>query len=189
MTHCERALRVPGPAPTRSSPLARPGSVTVGLDGPRCGLRKPQRQAEGCAGARDARGPHASARIARVVLALAVLTLAAQSPTPADAATPRCKGKKATIVGTAGADRIRGTKRADVIVGLGGNDRISGGRRRDIICGGPGNDTISGDGGFDTLAGNGDRDVLKGGNGLLEIDRLEAAAATTGFLGRVALTS
>ena len=37
---------------------------------------------------------------------------------------PRCEGKRATIVGTAGKDRLKGTKRADVIVGLAGADTI-----------------------------------------------------------------
>ena len=43
---------------------------------------------------------------------------------------PRCGGRRATVVGTAGRDVLRGTKRANVIAALGGNDVVRGGRRR-----------------------------------------------------------
>ena len=48
---------------------------------------------------------------------------------PAQAATPRCFGERATIAATKGDDRIQGTRRRDVIVGLGGADVIRGGGR------------------------------------------------------------
>ena len=54
----------------------------------------------------------------------------------------KCAGKRATIVGTSRANRLRGTARADVIVGLGGNDKLSGLGGNDRICGGTGNDTV-----------------------------------------------
>ena len=57
-------------------------------------------------------------------------------------ATPRCAGRRATIVGTPGRDRLRGTRRADVIVALGGNDRVVAGAGRDIVCGGAGDDRL-----------------------------------------------
>jgi len=57
--------------------------------------------------------------------ALACLAAAAL-PAVADAGTPRCRGKKATIVGTNHDDRIRGTNKKDVIVALGGDDRVDG---------------------------------------------------------------
>jgi hypothetical protein len=105
-------------------------------------------------------------------------------PTPASRtitvdATPRapaaaCRGKRATIVGTRGAEQITGTPGADVIVGLGGNDELSGLAGNDVICGGKGkdalsgqngNDKLSGEAGNDTLAGAAGKDILKGGPG------------------------
>jgi len=56
--------------------------------------------------------------------------------TPAEAARPTCHGQVATIVGTAGDDRLVGTEGPDVIVGLGGADRIVGRGGDDVICGG-----------------------------------------------------
>ena len=79
--------------------------------------------------------------------------------------TPRCAGKKATIIGTAGNDKLKGTRRADVIVGLGGSDRIDGLAGNDIVCGGAGNDTISGGAGNDRIAGEAGKDKLSGGAG------------------------
>ncbi|GAA0624285.1 hypothetical protein GCM10009547_29240 [Sporichthya brevicatena] len=91
------------------------------------------------------------------------------TPTPpkarASKPVPRCLGRPATIVGTAGPDRIRGTKRADVIVGLGGADRIEGRGGADLICGGRGNDILIGGGGDDVILGGPGRDRIKGGRG------------------------
>jgi uncharacterized delta-60 repeat protein len=86
-------------------------------------------------------------------------------PNTGQTRTPRCAGKKPTIVGTAGADKLKGTKRADVIVGLGGNDKIDGLAGNDIVCGGAGNDTISGGAGNDRIAGEAGRDKVSGGAG------------------------
>jgi len=72
----------------------------------------------------------------------------------AHAATRRCFGKEATIVGTSRPEVITGTPRADVIVGRGGDDRIAGRGGNDRICGGGGNDTIEGDAGDDRLTGD-----------------------------------
>jgi hypothetical protein len=57
----------------------------------------------------------------RRLLSLAVLMglVGAALPAVADAGKPRCRGKKATIVGTKHDDRIRGTNKKDVIVALG----------------------------------------------------------------------
>lgn len=77
----------------------------------------------------------------------------------------RCAGKTATIVGTSGRDRLRGTSHADVIVALGGNDTISGLDGNDTICGGAGNDKISGGDGSDREYGEAGRDTLSGGDG------------------------
>jgi uncharacterized delta-60 repeat protein len=82
-------------------------------------------------------------------------------PAPA----PRCSGKQATIVGTPGRDRIKGTRRGDVIVALGGNDVISGLDGNDVVCGGAGDDVIAGGRGRDTLRGEAGKDRLVGGAG------------------------
>jgi Ca2+-binding RTX toxin-like protein len=94
---------------------------------------------------------------------------------PADAARA-CFGKPATIVGSNGKDRLRGTPRADVIIGRGGRDRINGRGGDDRICGAGGPDRLKGGPGKDRIAGNGRSDVLKGagGNDLL-------TAGTGGF--------
>ncbi|MDQ2982788.1 MAG: M10 family metallopeptidase C-terminal domain-containing protein [Actinomycetota bacterium] len=85
---------------------------------------------------------------------------------PGWAATPRCKGFRATKVGTARSNVIRGTKHRDVIVSLGGNDKIYGGAGPDVICAGPGKDLLSGGRGADVLVGNGGNDRLSGGKGI-----------------------
>jgi Ca2+-binding RTX toxin-like protein len=70
------------------------------------------------------------------------------------------KTARCTIVGTARADRLRGTAKKDVICGLGGNDRIQGRGGADVIVGGPGNDRVNGNRGRDRLYGNGGNDRL-----------------------------
>jgi Ca2+-binding RTX toxin-like protein len=86
----------------------------------------------------------------------------------------RCAGRRATIVGDDGPEKIKGTKKADVIVanggkdkvsGRGGNDRICGGRGKDKISGGGGRDRLLGQQGNDRIAGNAGADVVKGGKG------------------------
>jgi hypothetical protein len=71
---------------------------------------------------------------------------------------PKCAGQFATIVGTPGKDRLRGTRFADVIVGLGARDRILGLRGKDRLCGGKGRDLIRGGGGRDQVRGGPGRD-------------------------------
>lgn len=103
--------------------------------------------------------------------ATACITVAAlfAGASPVDAATPRCDGRRATIVGTTRADVLRGTRRSDVILGKGGADRISGRGGNDVICGGAGNDSLLGETGADLLLGGSDNDVNSGGLG---VDRL-----------------
>jgi uncharacterized delta-60 repeat protein len=100
---------------------------------------------------------------------------------PSTLKVPRCGGKKATIVGTSGNDKLRGTRRSDVIAGLGGNDTISGGAGNDVICGGAGNDKISGGAGKDKLYGGAGRDRLNGGSGK---DALNGGAGKDSCAGR-----
>ncbi len=94
---------------------------------------------------------------------------------PADLAeTPRCHGRKATIVGTPENDVIRGTGHPDVIVTLGGDDTVYGGLGNDIVCaglgddlvhGGRGNDLLDGGAGTDRVFGDLGDDKLTGGGG------------------------
>jgi DNA-binding beta-propeller fold protein YncE len=76
-----------------------------------------------------------------------------------------CQGKRATIVGTAGTDRLRGTPGADVIAALGGNDTVEARGGADLVCGGAGADTLAGGAGADRLYGAGGADVMRGGPG------------------------
>jgi uncharacterized delta-60 repeat protein len=76
-----------------------------------------------------------------------------------------CDGRRATIVGTPGRDRLRGTKRRDVIAGLGGNDVLVGLGGDDVVCGGAGADRLEGGGGRDRLLGGPGNDRLLGGPG------------------------
>jgi uncharacterized delta-60 repeat protein len=80
-------------------------------------------------------------------------------------AAPTCGGKRATIIGSAGRDRLRGTKKADVIAGLGGNDTINGLAGNDIVCGSAGADKLTGGAGADRLLGDAGADILTGGAG------------------------
>lgn len=68
---------------------------------------------------------------------------------------PRC-----TQVGSAGRDRLRGTRGADLVCGLGGNDRVAGGAGNDRLFGEQGNDWIdSRDSGFDVVGCGRGRDT------------------------------
>jgi Ca2+-binding RTX toxin-like protein len=85
-------------------------------------------------------------------------------------------------VGTAGADRLRGTAGPDLLFGLGGADRIAGRGGDDLICGGndgdrlaggAGNDVVIGGRGDDEVGGGAGNDVLRGDTGA---DRLIGGA-------------
>ena len=67
-----------------------------------------------------------------------------------------CGGSPATIVGTAHADVLRGTRGPDVIAALGGNDTLIGLRGNDRLCGGLGRDRLLGGPGDDVLRGQRD---------------------------------
>lgn len=63
----------------------------------------------------------------------------------------RCLGKKATIVGTAGRDKLTGTPHRDVIAALGGADEVRALSGPDLICGGKGKDRLFGGAGRDEV--------------------------------------
>jgi Ca2+-binding RTX toxin-like protein len=88
------------------------------------------------------------------------------APLAGQAAAMSCGGKRVTIMGTAGNDKIVGKGASDVIDGGGGDDVISGGHNgNDTICGGPGNDTIRAGRGFDAIYGDDGDDHLFGETG------------------------
>lgn len=99
----------------------------------------------------------------KVVLARYLVDYPVDDPKPGP--TVKCGGLKATIVGDAKANRIKGTRKRDVIAGLGGNDTIRGLGGNDLICGGNGNDKLIGGPGRDKLIGGKGRDRLVGGPG------------------------
>lgn len=115
--------------------------------------------------------PRASALL---LLPLAVTGVLA---VPAQAATPTCLGRPATIVGTSGADTITGTSGPDVIVAGPGDDTVRAGGGDDLVCAGDGSDLVYGGLGADALYGQRDRyfvdrsginlvgDTLVGGGG------------------------
>jgi Ca2+-binding RTX toxin-like protein len=107
-----------------------------------------------------------SARGVRTVVGASLAALVLTPPATPAAAKPRCAGKKATIVGTAGNDRIvppRGGKGVQVVVARGGNDRIKVGKGADVVCGGSGNDRINLGGGPNKGLGGGGNDTITGG--------------------------
>jgi hypothetical protein len=95
-------------------------------------------------------------------------------PEPGASGAPSCKGKAATVVGSAGGSPLVGTPGRDVIVGFDGDDEVRAKGGRDLICvaggadevrGGGRADTVVGGDGDDELRGNGGRDRLLGGDG------------------------
>ncbi len=73
----------------------------------------------------------------------------------------RCAGRRATIVGDDGPDKIKGTKKPDTIVANGGKDTVLGRGGRDRICGGRGKDRLIGGGGDDVILGGKGKDTEK----------------------------
>jgi Ca2+-binding RTX toxin-like protein len=116
---------------------------------------------------------------------LALIALAGIALLPAAAqAKPTCHGKKATIVGGPGNNKIRVPgdghgvqvvyagggndtiitgKAADIVCGGDGNDRIFAGKGKDRVYGGPGDDLIINQKGGDLSFGEDGNDQLRGG--------------------------
>lgn len=95
-------------------------------------------------------------------------------------ARPQCRGREATLIGTAHGDILWGTPGDDVILGRGGNDVIYGLGGNDIICGGKGADTLYGNKGNDVLYGGKGHDWIYGGRGN---DRLFGGKAADSLFG------
>lgn len=106
-------------------------------------------------------GIHRRTRIVGTLIAVVLVGALA----PVASAKPKCKGQKATIVGTSGDDVLRGSGKHDVIVGRGGNDQIFSGEGRDRVCAGDGDDFVDGGGGEDKVKGSAGNDTINGGRG------------------------
>jgi Ca2+-binding RTX toxin-like protein len=106
------------------------------------------------------RPPKDGAAITAVMRGLNLNALAGGGPGGSQVPLGEC-----TIVGTPGADRIRGTTANDVICGLGGNDSISGRRGRDVIDTGDGDDKAIGNKGGDMILGLGGKDLVRARKG------------------------
>ena len=92
------------------------------------------------------------------------------------------------FVGTARADKLRGTPFLDFLVGLGGDDVLRGLGGRDKLTGGTGRDVLEGGDGADTIiARDGRRDVVSGGDGKdsARVDRgLDVVSGVRSFFPR-----
>lgn len=98
---------------------------------------------------------------------------------------PKCSGRIATIIGTAGKDNLRGTKRKDVIIALGGDDVVKTFAGADVVCAGAGRDRVDAGGnapggGFDLVLGGPGADRLKLGP---ELGTLRGEAGNDLLLG------
>ena len=94
---------------------------------------------------------------------------------------PTCLGKKATIIGSNGDDKITGTRGNDVIVSRGGDDAIDAGGGDDLVCAGRGSDRVAGEGGEDRILGEAGEDRLQGnGRG----DRLDGGGGNDKLFGQ-----
>jgi Ca2+-binding RTX toxin-like protein len=105
-------------------------------------------------------------RVFPLAVLTAALTLSSSTVQAGPEQAPTCLGKRVTMMGGAGNDRLNGTARRDVIFGSNGDDAIDGRGGRDVICGGEGNDTLAGGAGSDELSGDNGNDRLDGGPGL-----------------------
>jgi sugar lactone lactonase YvrE len=133
-------------------------------------------------------GAGSSGALIRVAPATGARTIVASGPPFADpvgvaVSPPTCRGRPATVVGSAADDRLVGSTSAgtpDVIAALGGNDRIKALNGSDIVCAGDGNDRVNGGKGKDSLAGDAGADRLNGSAGP---DSLDGGAGRDGCDG------
>lgn len=106
--------------------------------------------------------------IRRAVLVAGVIGAALSAtagPASAALSDQRCFGRKPTIVGTDGNDKMRGTSGNDVIITGRGRDEVRAGRGHDRICTGRSSDKIIAGRGNDRVLGGPFLDILHGGPG------------------------
>ena len=161
--------QVPG---QKGRPLASPKNQQKCGAEPHCN-RSSGRSTLGFGGRKgEAVDGHAARRLGGIAISAALLA-GILGVAPVRAATPTCGGKKATIVGTRGKDRLMGTRRADVIVakggqdvvdGRGGDDLICSGRAFDLVAGGAGDDRIYAGKGADSITPGAGNDTVDGGS-------------------------
>jgi len=89
----------------------------------------------------------------------------------------------ATIKGTKGKDRLKGTNQDDTIIGKAGNDKLWGKKGNDLLDGGKGNDKLWGEDGDDQLFGLGGNDKLFGGLGGKGGDKLDGGGGINDLFG------
>jgi hypothetical protein len=101
-----------------------------------------------------------SAPVRRVLVVFA-MTAAGFAIDPMDGAVAAtlCRGKPATIEGTAQRDVLVGTAGRDIIAGKGGSDAVIGRAGDDVICGESGADQIDGQRGSDKVFGDAGKDA------------------------------
>jgi uncharacterized delta-60 repeat protein len=73
----------------------------------------------------------------------------------------RCRGRRASIVGTRAGEELVGTPGGDVIAALGGDDVVRGRAGNDLICGGGGSDRLIGGAGHDRFGRGPGRDRIR----------------------------
>jgi Ca2+-binding RTX toxin-like protein len=130
--------------------------------------------------------PRGGRTVRRVIIVLAVITLAvAVCGGAALARTIHCHGGKCfgtnradTIFGTnrrdaifarGGGDFVSGRKMNDNLNGENGNDRAFGGRANDWVKGGRGDDMVKGDLGNDRLTGGSGHNTIRAGDGMRDL--------------------
>jgi hypothetical protein len=126
------------------------------------GLSLTRTIARGCASALDA--PDDSDNSA-ADFALGTPTPRSNATAPTELECVPCDGVDATIIGTDGVDKLRGTKRRDVVAALAGADKVKGLGGNDLICGGIGKDALEGGRGRDRLIGGRGRDTCRAADG------------------------
>jgi VCBS repeat-containing protein len=134
-------------------------------------------------------------RVAHLAIAVGLLSFCAvalgSNAKTSKTSDYRCRGAIATLVGTAGDDRLVGTSHDDVIVARSGNDVVRARGGDDKVCDnggtdhvllGPGEDEAGGGSGSDRLDGGSGDDWLAGRNGN---DRITGGAGADRLIGEL----
>ena len=121
---------------------------------------------------------HTFATLLSALILITAATLLAPRSEAGSAAG--CRGRAATIVGTAASEELVGTEGPDVIAGLDGEDVIRAAGGDDLVCGGRGLDDINGGRGNDRVFGGLRSDDLHGGPGA---DRLRGGGHSDLMIG------